>query len=188
MRHLLALFIPSLLAFASCSPAAAEERTEKSYHQLVQERLREGLVSIARSPSMASRKENFGQDIWKALLLFNENKSIEEAEQYILKFCGSPLTEYLGKPVPQTRTEAVFRIYLTEKTRRLLSPKVKTVIEDFAWGLLTKYHRDITRADADKPFWEFSSSENHYVNDRRRYTQAIQIVRMSERYGPSFLL
>ncbi|MCX7001341.1 MAG: hypothetical protein NT106_13770, partial [Candidatus Sumerlaeota bacterium] len=116
MRHMLALFIFSLLAFASRSQAAAEERTEKSYGQFVQERLREGLDSIARSPIMSSRKAGIGQDIWKALLLLNENKNVAEAEQYILNFCGSPLTEYLGKPVPQSRTEAVFRIYLTEKT------------------------------------------------------------------------
>jgi hypothetical protein len=185
---MLALFIFSLLAFASHSQAAAEERTEKSYGQLVQERLREGLDSIARSPITSSRKAGIGQDIWKALLLLNENKNVAEAEQYILNFCGSPLTEYLGKPVPQSRTEAVFRIYLTEKTRRLLSPKAKVTIEDYAWNLLTKYNRDITRADADKPFWAFSSSENHYVNNRRRYTQALQIVRMSDRYGPSFQL
>lgn len=94
----------------------------------------------------------------------------------------------MGKPVPQSRNEAAFRIYLTEKTNRLLSPKVKTMIEDYAWELLTKYHRDITRADADKPFWEFSSSENHYVNNRRRYTQTLQIARMSDRYGPNHRL
>lgn len=121
-----------------------------------------------------------------ALLLFNENKNLEEAERYIQDFCEAPLAEYVKKPVPQLRSEAIFRIYLTEKTRRLLSPKTKATIEDYAWDLLTKYNRDITWADADKPFWTFSSSENHYVNDRRRYTQAFQIARMSDRYGPSF--
>ncbi len=168
-----------LLALASRSPAAPEERTEKSYDKLVQERLREGIDSIARSRIMSSRKLT-GQDIWKALLLFNENKNIGQAEQYIAEFCG--------KPEVQLRTESVFRIYLTEKTRRLLSPKTKETIEDFAWLLLTKHHGGIARADADKPFWEFSSSENHYVNHRRRYTQALQIVRMSDRYGPNHKL
>jgi len=136
---------------------------------------------------MSSQKPT-GQDIYKALLRFNQNKNLEEAEGYIQHFCGNPLTTYVGKPVPENRSEAIFRIYLTEKTRRLLSPKTTATIEDYAWELLTKYNRDITRADADKPFWEFNSSENHYVNDRRRYTQALQIVRVADRYGPSFLL
>ncbi len=81
---------------------------------------------------MSSKKENVGQDIWKALLLLNENKNLEEAEKYIQNFCGKPLTEYVGKPVAESRNEALFRIYLTEKTRRLLSPKSKTAIEDYA--------------------------------------------------------
>ena len=183
-----AFFILSLLAFAGRSPAASEERSNPSYEQLTKQRLREGIDAIARSPIMTSKKPNIGVDIWKALLLLHENKNIEEAERYISDFCGKPLTEYLGKPVAQSRTEAVFRIYLTEKTRRLLSSKAKTAIEDYAWELLTKYNRDIARADADKSFWEFSSSENHYVNNRRRYTQALQVVRMSDRYGPSFQL
>jgi hypothetical protein len=177
------LFSVALLLMPLTALHAAEERSSQSYGQLAQERLQEGLDTIARSSGMSSRKPS-GQDIYKALLLFNENKNIEEAERYIQNFCGQPLTEYVGKPVPQNRNEAVFRIYLTEKTRCLLSPKTKAMVEDYAWGLLTKYNRNITRADADKPFWGFSSSENHYVNDRRRYTQALQIVRMSARYGP----
>ena len=181
MKHTFTLL--SALLLAPLAALHAAETPDQSYDQLVQKRFREGIEAIARSPIMSSKKAT-GQDIWKALLLFNENKDIEEAERYILNFCGNPLTTYVGKPVPQNRNEALFRIYLTEKTRRLLSPKTKTVIEDYAWELLTKYNRDITRADADKPFWKFSSSENHYVNDRRRYTQALQIVRMSDRYGP----
>lgn len=163
---------------------AAPERADQSHDQLVQERLREGLDFVASIPEKTWKSKD-GQNIWMALLFLTENKNVEEAEKYIAKHCGTPLTEYLGKPVPQSRNEAVFRIYLTEKARRLLSQKTKATIEDFAWSLLTKHHRGITRADADKPFWGFSSSENHYVNDRRRYTQALQIVRMSERYGPS---
>ena len=181
MKHTFTLL--SALLLVPLAALHAAETPEQAYDQLVQKRFREGLDAIAGSPIMSSKKAT-GQDIWKALLLFNENKDIEEAEQYILNFCGNPLTTYVGKPVPQNRNEALFRIYLTEKTRRLLSPKIKAVIEDYAWELLTKYNRDITRADADKPFWKFSSSENHYVNDRRRYTQALQVVRMSDRYGP----
>ncbi|MEO6755635.1 MAG: hypothetical protein ABIP85_28020 [Chthoniobacteraceae bacterium] len=166
---------------------AAAHAAEPIYEALVQQRLNEGVGVISKNPYMTSTKPS-GQDVWKALLLLHENKNIEEAERYVIKFCENPLTEYVGKPVPQVRNEALFRIYLTEKTRARLSAKTKTAIEDFAWLLLTKYNRDITRADADKPFWSFSSSENHYVNDRRRYTQALQIVRMSDRFGPSHKL
>ncbi len=184
MKNKRALTLTALLLAPLAALHAADEPASQSYDQLVQERLREGIDAIAHSRIMSSQKPT-GQDIYKALLLFHENQNIEEAERYIQNFCENPLTEYMGKPVPQTRTEAVFRIYLTEKTRQQLSPKAKATIEDYAWGLLTKYHRGITRVDADKPFWEFSSSENHYVNDRRRYMQALQIVRMSDRYGPS---
>ena len=141
---------------------------EKPYEQLVQERFREGIDAIALNYGMPSKQANIGRDIYKSLLLFNENKNIEEAEKYVLNFCGNPMTTYVGKPVPQNRSEAMFRIYLTEKTRRLLSPKTKAVMEDYALELLTQYNRGITRADADKPFWNFSSSENH-----RRYAQPL---------------
>jgi hypothetical protein len=160
----------------------------QSYEQLVQQRFQEGIDAIARNYGMPSKQANIGRDIYKSLMLFNESKNIEEAEKYILNFCGNPMTTYVGKPVPENRSEAIFRIYLTEKTCRLLSPKTKAVMEDYAWELLTQYNRGITRADADKPFWAFSSSENHYVNDRRRYLQALQIVRMSDRYGPNHKL
>ena len=183
MRPPLTFLITLLLAPLAVLDAA-EEQSKQSYEQLVQERFREGLDAIARNYGMPSKQANIGRDIYKSLFLFNENKNIEEAEKYILNFCGNPLTTYVGKPVPQNRSEAMFRIYLTEKTCRLLSSKTMAVIEDYGWELLTKYNRGITRADADKPFWMFSSSENHYVNDRRRYLQALQIVRMSKRYGP----
>lgn len=56
---------------------AAEERPNHSYDQLVQQRLREGLDSISRSPVMSSKKPNIGQDIRRAFLLLTENKDIE---------------------------------------------------------------------------------------------------------------
>ncbi len=179
--------LAALILTTSPTALGAADSPAPTYHQLVEQRIREGVEVISKGASMTSTKPS-GQDVWKALMLLHENKNIEQAERYIIEFCGNPLTEYVGKPVPQVRNEALFRIYLTEKNRARLSAKTKTVIEDFAWLLLTKYNRDITRADADKPFWSFSSSENHYVNDRRRYTQALQIVRMSERFGPSHKL
>lgn len=51
---------------------------------------------------------------------------------------------------------------------------------------MNKFSRGITRADADKRFFpDFDSSENHYLNDRRRDHFSLQIVRMSDRYGPT---
>lgn len=166
---------------------AAEERPSAAYEQLVQTRINEAIVATSQLPE-ESWKPRPGQAIYMAILLLAENRKLDVAEQIIAEHCGNPLTTYVGKPVPQNRNEAVFRIYLTEKTRERLSSKARETIEDFAWMLLNKYNRNITRADADKSFWLFSSSENHYLNDRRRYTQALQIVRMSPRYGPNHKL
>jgi hypothetical protein len=131
----LLILLTGLLLSPLATLHAADEPSSHAYDQLVQQRLREGLDAIARSPIMSAKKENIGQDIWKALLLLNENKNIEEAERYALNFCGKPLTEYVGKPVAQSRNEAAFRIYLTEKTRRLLSPKTKTGHQDVVLDL-----------------------------------------------------
>ena len=165
----------------------AEVRPRPAYEQLVQTRINEAIVATSQLPE-ESWKPRPGQAIYMAILLLAGNRNLDVAEQIIAEHCGNPLTTYVGKPVPQSRNEAVFRIYLTEKTRERLSPKARETIEDFAWMLLNQYNRNITRADADKSFWLFSSSENHYLNDRRRYTQALQIVRMSPRYGPNHKL
>ena len=179
--------IPMLLLGSFAVLDAAEERPRPAYEQLVQTRINEVITTTSQLPE-ESWKPRPGQAIYMAILLLAENRNLDVAEQIIAEHCGNPLTTYVGKPVPQSRNEAVFRIYLTEKTRERLSPKARETIEDFAWTLLNKYNRNITRADADKSFWLFSSSENHYLNDRRRYTQALQIVRMSPRYGPNYKL
>ena len=166
---------------------AAEERPSAAYEQLVQTRINEAISTTSQLPE-ESWKPRPGQAIYMAILLLAENRKLDVAEQIIAEHCGNPLTTYVGKPVPQNRNEAVFRIYLTKTTRERLSSKARETIEDFAWMLLNKYNRNINRADADKSFWLFSSSENHYLNDRRRYTQALQIVRMSPRYGPNHKL
>lgn len=166
---------------------AAEDRPSPAYQQLVETRLNEVIATSAQLSEEFWRPRP-GQAIFMAILLLAENRNLDLAEQIIADHCGNPLTTYVGKPVPQSRNEALFRIYLTEKARARLSPKARNTIEEFAWMLLTRYNRDITRADADKSFWLFSSSENHYLNDRRRYTQALQIVRMSPRYGPNHKL
>lgn len=177
-----------LLLLVGEAMGAADVGLAGPYEQLMRQRLRESLDAMVRSPVMASKDENPGRDIWKALLLLHENKDLDQAEKHILNFCLRPMTEYLGQPVAQSRTEAVFRIYLTEKTRLLLTPRARAAIEDYAWELVTKHDRGIRPEDARKPFWEFDSSENHYVNDRRRYTQALQVLMISARHGPGVKL
>ena len=51
MKNKLALTLTALLLAPLAALHAAEERSSQSYEQLVQERLREGIDSIARSPS-----------------------------------------------------------------------------------------------------------------------------------------
>jgi hypothetical protein len=186
-QTIMKLPLQAALAFLICcvAPLAADEGS--SSDALVRERFKEAVAATSRLPEKLW-KPNPGQGISMALLFLSENRQLDEAERIIVAHCGNPLAEYLGKPVPQSRNEGLFRIYLTKATRERLSPKAKATIEDFAWLLLTEHHRGITRADADKPFWSFGSSENHYVNDRRRYTQALQIVRMSDRFGPDHKL
>ncbi len=183
MKQLCYLLYLSL--FARLAPLHAQNT--QSYGDLVEARLKEATAATSQLPEKLW-KTNSGQGIYMAILLLTENKNLEVAEQIIADHCGNPLTTYVGNPTPQSRNEGLFRIYLTKLTRERLSPKARETIEDFAWLLLTTHHRGITRADADKSFWLFSSSENHYVNDRRRYTQALQIVRMSPRYGPDHKL
>lgn len=96
------------------------------------------------------------------------------------------MTTYVGRPVPKNRCEALLRIYLLERTRKLLNAGARKAIEDYSWDLLNKYNLGINRADANKRFFpNWQRSENHFVNDRRRYYLSLQIARMSERYGPA---
>ncbi len=179
--------VPISIAILFSCLASLHAENAKPYGELVQTRIQEAIAATSHLPENIW-KPNPGQGIYMALLLLSENRNLEAAEQVIADHCGNPLTTYVGKPTPQSRNEGLFRIYLTENIRERLSAKARETIEDFAWLLLTDHHRGITRADADKSFWLFSSSENHYLNDRRRYTQALQIVRMSQRYGPEHKL
>ncbi len=137
----------TLAILLSClAPLRAEDI--QPYEELVQARLQEAIAATSQLPERLW-KPNPGQGIHMALLFLTENQNLEEAERIIAAHCGNPLTEYLGKPVPQSRNEALFRIYLTEQTRQRLSPKAKALatIEDFARLLLTEHHRGVTRAD-----------------------------------------
>jgi len=172
------------MVLAYSAHAAEESRPSRSYEQIVQERIQQGLKFIQDSP-WPSPAANVDFADRMALLLLFENERVEEASRLVLAFCGrDPLTLYAGRTVPKVRCESLFRIYLLEGTRQRLSVEAKQAIEDHAWELLTKYNREITRAEADKRFWTFTTSENHFLNDRRRYFLALRILRMAERYGP----
>jgi len=161
-------------------PAQPPVSAARTYNQKVERRIAEML-----EPVHADKKLTIWTD-QMALLLLYKNENVEEANRLILEFCGADrMTTYAGQPTPKNRCEALLRIYLMERTRKLLTPEARQAIAGYAWDLLNKYNRDVTRADADKRFFpDWTRSENHFVNDRRRYYLALQIVRMSERYGP----
>jgi hypothetical protein len=171
------------MVLAYSAHAVERTRPSQSYEQIVQETIREGLNSLQRDSPLA-RNVDWADRL--ALLLFLKGEDLKEANRRVLAFCHrDPLTEYAGRMVPKTRCEALLRIYLMEHIRQRLSDEAKQAIEDYAWDLLTKYNRGIARAEADKRFFQsFDSSENHYLNDRRRYHLALEVVRMAKRYGP----
>jgi len=176
------------LLLAPLAALHAGDVPTQSYVAIVAQRLQEGL-NFVQANAWPSPEKNVEQKQHMALLLLFKNEKVEEANRMILEYCGlGQLTTYVEKVVPKNRSESLFRIYLLERTHRLLSPQARAAIEDYAWNLLTKYTRGITRADANKSFWELDSSENHYVNDRRRYLLSLLIARRSERYGPKAVL
>lgn len=183
---ILALVATSAGAAESQSPPApsAVSTAKQTYDNLLDRRMREGL-SFLQSHGWPSPAKNPDFKQHMALLLLFMNERVDEANRMILEYCGlGHMTTYVCKPVPKNRPEELFRAYLMERTYRLLSPEARTAIEDYAWETLVAYNRGITFADAQKSFWEFDSTENHYVNDRRRTTLVFAVVRKSERYGP----
>lgn len=178
------LFVIILALFASCAVPSTAQQNESSYESTVKQRIDAGLKFIQKNPWPDPTKSVDWKDSMALLLLF-KNENVEEANRLVLAYCGrDPLTVYAGKRVPKVRCESLFRIYLLERTRQLLSAQARKAIENHAWELLTNYNRGLTIADTAKPFWKMNSSENHYLNDRRRYTLALWILRMSKNYGP----
>lgn len=167
---------------------AAEPLAQATFDDNVSQRLQEARIHLRDKgwPS-TERNPDFKQH-W-ALLLLSMNERVDEANQMILDYCNlGHMTTYVGRPVPKTRPDALLRTYLMERTHRLLTPEAKAAIEDYAWETLLTYNRGMTLADAGKSFWQFDSSENHYVNDRRRTILALAVVRKSPRHGPEKLL
>ena len=145
---LLALFLLTCSAFG-------QEKTFDSYEATVTQRLNMAMEYILADPS-PSPAENINAADRMALLLLFKNENVAEANRLVLEYCGaSQETTYAGKVVPKIRSEALLRIYLLERTRQLLSAEALKAIENHAWELLTKYNRQITRAEAEKRFWGF---------------------------------
>ncbi len=181
MKTFTACFLAAIFLCRTVACLAAEPD-----NTVFTQRIAEALKPVQITPAAFDPKK-VDQADRLALLLLYKNENVGESNRLVLAYCGAdPMTTYVGKPVPKNRSEALLRIYLLERTRKLLSPEARRAIEDHAWNLLNKYNRNITRADADKRFFpDFDSSENHYLNDRRRYHLSLQIVRMSERHGPN---
>jgi hypothetical protein len=180
--------LPVLLSLTVAIRAAEPQSPAAAYENLITQRVGESL-DFLQEKGWPSPHKNIDFKPNHALLLLYKNEKVEEANRLILEYCGAgQMTTYVGKPVSKSRSEALYRIYLLERTHRLLTPETKAAIEDFAWDMLVNHTRGLSRADADKSFWDFDSTENHYVNDRRRYLLALGIVRKSGRYGPEKLL
>jgi hypothetical protein len=175
MRTTIRVYACAAVVVLACSTLAAQEKQPgQSYESTITQRIGEGIAHIQADPWPSPAKSpNHAVPI--ALLSLFKNENVAEANRFVVEYCGRDV---------QLRCEALFRIYLLEHTRNRLTDEARKAIENYAWELLTKHARGITTADADKPFWDFNSSENHYLNDRRRYTLALWIVRMSKNYGP----
>lgn len=178
------------LVFASIAATnAAEPAAPGADDSLVETRLRENLDFIQANPWPLPEKSLSHADYMALLLLF-KNEKVEEANRLVLAYCGADRThEYVGKKVSNDRCEALLRIYLMERTRKLLTPEASKAIEDYAWDLLTKYNAGISKAIVDQAtLTTFLIPNNGQTNRWRRYTLALQVVRKAKQYGPDFKL
>lgn len=157
--------------------------------RLVEARIQENLSRIQAQP-WPSPQQSVKHADYLALLLLFKNEDIEEANRLVKVFCDSSrVHQYVQNMVPNDRSEALFRIYLTEPTRKRLSPEARGAIEDYAWDLLTKYNLGISRSIADQAtLTNFLLPNNGQTNKWRRYTLALHVVRKADRYGPDSTL
>lgn len=184
--------IAMIAALACCwliRAEAAEPSAPGTDGNLVETRLRENLDFIQAKPWPLPEKSLSHADYMALLLLF-KNEKVEEANRLILAYCGADREhEYVGKRVSNDRNEGLLRIYLMDRTRKLLTPEASKAIEDYAWDLLTKYSRGISKAIVDQAtLTTFLIPNNGQTNRWRRYTLALQVVRKAKQYGPNFKL
>ena len=169
----------------SLTPLNAAEPSDAVFTQ----RRDAALANIQKNPSPDPEKDvDFKQHI--ALLLLFENEDVANANRLVLSYCGADrMTTYVGKRVPKNRCEPLLRIYLMERTRKLLSREAREAIEDFAWELLAKYPLGMSRDTVEKAeLAHFLLPNNGQTDKWRRYFLALQIVRKAGRYGPAAML
>ncbi len=183
MKHTILIIATLLLA-----PLVAIHAAEPDDAVFAQRR-DAALTSIqkARQPDLF---KDLDRGVEMALLLLFKNENVEEANRIVLACCGAdPLEKYVGNMVPKDQCQALVRIYLMERTNKLLTPESREAIESFAWDILTKYPLGMSRATVEKAeFAHFLLPNNGMTNKWRRYTMALQIVRKAKRYGPTAML
>ena len=178
------LWVPIVLAISAAGYAAEPARpmTGEAYLASVRKRISDVVDAATLIPERA-RNPDWAAGL--ALLKFARGQDAE-ANKLVHTYCGrDPMTTYVGKPTPKRRCEALLRIGLDDGIRRRLEPGALQAVEDFAFELVTKHHAGMTSDRAAERFFErFDSSENHYLNDRRRYHLSLEILSRAERYGP----
>jgi len=174
--------VPLLLLLVVSGMGPAIQAAE--YEESVQKRFAEVVTAATLIPQRANNPD------WAATLALLEfaRGNVAEANKLVFTYCSrDPMTTYVGRPVPKRRCEALLRIGLDEGIRSRLEPGALRAVEDFAFELVTKYQVGMTTERAEERFFEkFDSSENHYLNDRRRYHLSLEIIRRAERYGPDY--
>lgn len=109
-----------ILLFASIAAINAAEPSEELFTQ----RRDTARAKIQKNPSPDPEKSvDFEQHM--ALMLLFKNEKVDEANRMVLESCGeSRLTTYVGQLVPKNRCEPLLRIYLLERTHKLLSMEI----------------------------------------------------------------
>jgi len=183
MKH--AILLTSIFLFAFLTRSDAAEANDAIFTQRRDTVLREIEARPGPSP-----EKNIGFKQHMALLHFFRNEKLEEANRMVLDFCANPFHVYRGKVLPRGfSSSALFRIYLLEGTRKLLTKEAREAIEDNAWGALTKYPLGMSRATVDKAELAHFLLPNNGMTDKwRGYYLALLIVRQAERYGPKAML
>lgn len=152
------------------------------YEESVQKRFAEVVATATLIRQRANDPD------WAAALALQEfaRGNDAKANKLVSTYCNrNPMTTYVGRPVPKRRCEALLRIGLDNRIRSHLDPETLQAVEEFALELVTKYHAGMTSERAEERFFEkFDSSENHYLNDRRRYHLSLEILRRAKRFGP----
>lgn len=175
----------STLLLASITTVRAAEPGDTVFAQRRAAVLREIEAKPGPSP-----EKNLAFKQHMALLHMFRNEKVDEANRMVLDYCTNPFEVYRGKVQPRGFSSSVlFRIYLLEGTRNLLTTEARVAIEENAWAALTKYPLGMSRATVDKAEPAHFLLPNNGMTDKwRGYYLALLIVRQAERYGPKAML